>query len=340
MPQNIFGPGHHVTTNPIAVRPTHGGTALGARYWFAQCLADGTGGTNIDALWLNTLLAEFRKCIDSTGVTESETAEDLLAEAMGRYASGAVFGVDTGVANAYVVNTSLNFVMPKALFLGQRILFKPANGNTGAATLNAWGLGVKALRNYNDTALTNGLIVAGRQIEAYYDPSANSGAGAWLIAPWCFPPDTTQVTLARATIDLAAIGSLSFSTFATHNLSYNAGLSFNLAPTMGANSFTLPTGVYVFAVAGATYQNNVNNTTQTAHQLRITKNGVEVAKTFETTHLLAGQNVNVKHNLTAVLDTLNTDVWALQSQVGTTFAGDFNAANAEAGQLRILRVAY
>jgi len=341
MPQNIFGPGHHPATNPVNARPSHAATALGARYWFAQCAADGSGGTNIDALWLNTLLAEFRKVIDSAGVAESETLEDLLAEGAGRIASGAQFGVDSGAANAYVVTTSLNFVLPKAYFLGQRVTFEPGASNNSASTLNVNGVGVKALRAYNDTALTGSEIVAGRPIECFYDPAANAAAGAWLLCPWSVPPDVTEITLARATIDLASVGSMSYATFTTHGLANNAPLSFNLTPTIvGGNSFTLPTGNYLFHAWNTTTQSAVNATTQSAHQMRLAKNGVEASRVFETSHLLTGQNMTVYNHLVAIVDALNTDVWTLQSYVATTFAGDYNAATGNAGQLRILRVGY
>lgn len=59
-------------------------------------------------------------------------------------------GVDTGIANAYI----LNFASPFSSYQnGEVIFFIPANSNTGASTINVNGLGVVSIINQNGTAL-------------------------------------------------------------------------------------------------------------------------------------------------------------------------------------------
>jgi hypothetical protein len=81
-------------------------------------------------------------------------------------------GVDTGSANAYVLNFTANF---SAYQNGIVIYFIAANSNTGASTLNVNGLGVAAIVNANGQALNAGQIVGG-QVAAvmYYN-------GNWLL---------------------------------------------------------------------------------------------------------------------------------------------------------------
>ncbi len=184
MPTNILGPGHYPNTNETATRPTPVATLKNFLAWFAQCDANGAGGTNIDEQWLNALMASLRSPILNSGAQQDELSDDMIAEAMARYASGGVFCTDGGVANAYVLSTPLSFIMPKSYFLGQRLLWYPANANTGASTVNAFGNGAKAIRRPDDTALAGGELVAGRAVDMVYDPAANSGAGAFRLVPW------------------------------------------------------------------------------------------------------------------------------------------------------------
>ena len=180
---NIFGPGHHPNTNETAIRPTPVATNHETDRWFAQCNEnDPNSGTNIDALFLNALIAELRQAVRTAGAQESELSEVMLAEAMARYASGAIYCVDTGVADAYILSGTGNFVMPKSLFTGMRLLWRPATTNTGPATVNFNGLGVKALLNV-DGALAKGDVRAGALVETVYDAAANNGAGAHILLP-------------------------------------------------------------------------------------------------------------------------------------------------------------
>ncbi len=75
------------------------------------------------------------------------------------------YGVDSGIINAYVVSTPDPYL---AMATGQKYSFTPLTANTGSATININGFGVKAIFNKN-APLTGGEILAGQVIELQYD---------------------------------------------------------------------------------------------------------------------------------------------------------------------------
>lgn len=117
-------------------------------------------------------------------VAGPDTSLYMLAEAMARYASGGVIGTDGGAANTYVVTAPGAFRVPTALFKPMIVMWYASATNTGASTLNAWGLGTKALLDHTGAALVGGEIVAGRLAAAVYDPALASGVGAYKLMPW------------------------------------------------------------------------------------------------------------------------------------------------------------
>jgi len=68
-----------------------------------------------------------------------------------------VHAVDTGVANAYVININ---PVPTGYIDGQLFTFRAANTNTGASTINISGLGVIAIAANGGIPLTGGEILA------------------------------------------------------------------------------------------------------------------------------------------------------------------------------------
>lgn len=74
-----------------------------------------------------------------------------------------VFGVDTGVANAYIVT----LVPAPTIVTGSLAVFKAANANTGASTLEVNGT-VYSLTKAG-SALAAGAIVAGQMVRAIFD---------------------------------------------------------------------------------------------------------------------------------------------------------------------------
>lgn len=140
---------------------------------------------------------EIEKVVTSTGIAltayptdpnaTSDTDETMLAQSISRLASLGTAAAGSGVANAFVLSALGAVVAPKALFDSMTVVTIPSATNTGASTANVFGLGVKAIRSYSDTALTGGEIVSGRPTAWRYSTAANSGAGAWLILPWAIP---------------------------------------------------------------------------------------------------------------------------------------------------------
>jgi hypothetical protein len=182
---NIFGPGHYGTTGETATRPTPIATSKPFDAWFAQCNPDGSGGTAIDEMWLNGLIAALRQLVRTASAAEAELDEKMLAEAAARIASGGVFGVESSSgANAYNLVASDNFQPPKAYFKGMRILWYAVAGTTSNSTVNAFGIGVKKLLRPDASQTVQGSVQAGLLTEAIYDPALDSGAGAFKIAPW------------------------------------------------------------------------------------------------------------------------------------------------------------
>lgn len=143
----------------------------------------------LPAAQFNSLTSELDNLLVSASITGDpavgpDSDLNMISQAVARYASGGVFAQDTGSTNALVLNLLSPFVAPKALFKGLRIMAYPAGGNNAAATVNAFGLGIKPLYDHTGTALVGGETVANRLIEILYDPAANGGSGAWKLAPW------------------------------------------------------------------------------------------------------------------------------------------------------------
>src|SRR3954471_4231439 len=81
-------------------------------------------------------------------------------------------GVDTGVANAYVLNFTANFT---AYTDGIVIYWIPANSNTSVSTLNVNGLGPLSILNANLTGLSAG------QLQANQPAAVMLKGGAWIL---------------------------------------------------------------------------------------------------------------------------------------------------------------
>jgi len=114
-------------------------------------------------------------------------ANDIGAKAVSSGTDTVTLTTETGLT-AYADGTLLSFI---------------AGGtNTGAATLNVDGVGAKAIRKGGDVALAAGDITAGMLCVVAYDASANSAAGAWLLA-------ATNAAFQPLDSDLTTIGGLS-----------------------------------------------------------------------------------------------------------------------------------
>lgn len=96
---------------------------------------------------------------DGTAFDEGATVGQVVGSTLS-------YSADTGSPNAYVVTLD---VAPTAYANGVRVLFRAANTNTGASTINVNGLGIKTLSTYSGAALLASDILAGALVEAIYD---------------------------------------------------------------------------------------------------------------------------------------------------------------------------
>lgn len=81
------------------------------------------------------------------------------------------YGTDSGAADAYVVTLPYT---PTALTDGMRVLFKAANTNTGASTINVSGKGAKSLTRNSGDALSPGDVLAGKLTECVYNATTDT----------------------------------------------------------------------------------------------------------------------------------------------------------------------
>lgn len=78
-------------------------------------------------------------------------------------------GVDTGVANAYIIAFGAGQPIPIAYVAGMEVVFKALTSNTAASTINVNGLGVVPIKRGNVVALAAADIVSGSIIRLTYD---------------------------------------------------------------------------------------------------------------------------------------------------------------------------
>lgn len=127
-------------------------------------LSDSITAEKLGAGEANSFLTECKTAVSSSGQTLASangTAEstDQLAKALAIYsAGGGEHHIDTGVANAYVLNPVSPLKSPVSYFNGFTVSFKPGNINTGASTVNIASLGVKNITDINGAALSAGVI--------------------------------------------------------------------------------------------------------------------------------------------------------------------------------------
>lgn len=203
---NEFGPGHYGNTGEVEARPTPIATGKGSDRWFAQCDMNGEGGTNIDEMFLNHLVATLRQSVRTAGAQQSELSEVMVAEAMARYGSGGQYYTDGGSANYKVLGGTGNFVVPKGgYFSGEAFTFIPTSSNTGATTFNANSRGVKKILNWDGTALEANALRSGRPASGIYSATADAGAGAMLLFPWS-PTQRPHFEIAESAVQTLAAG--------------------------------------------------------------------------------------------------------------------------------------
>jgi len=132
-------------------------------------------GTYIDELWANDQDALIQSLLISNETVlngnpdeggNSQSYKALIEQAQGR---ASYFVESAGsAADAYVVEETPNNQPPVSLFDGMYIKGILGFDNTGASTINAFGFGIVAVRNFDDSLLSEGQIKSGELFEAVF----------------------------------------------------------------------------------------------------------------------------------------------------------------------------
>lgn len=104
-----------------------------------------TGGTLTAAEW-NEVPSEIQNVIEGLGITLSSGNLNQLGEAIAGYVANGTFYIDSGVANAYVLTQIGSKQALTSYTDGATFEFEASNPNTGAATVNVAGLGIKNIK--------------------------------------------------------------------------------------------------------------------------------------------------------------------------------------------------
>lgn len=144
----------------------------------------------LDAAEFNSSQTELENAVTSSpgGLTLDpalgpDSSTNMLAQSIQRHAAGgAIWCTASGTAGAHTVSIAdSNVVDPTQLFDGLTCRYDPPANNTGAVTVNAFGLGAKPLVNHVSGTLNSGAI-DGRVIDIIYDSSI--GSGSWVLPAW------------------------------------------------------------------------------------------------------------------------------------------------------------
>lgn len=127
-------------------------------------VADSINAERFGAGEFNSIALELENAVstsDQTLAPDDGTGEvsTQLAMAMAIYgAGGAAYHIDSGAANAYVLNPVSPKESPPDYFDGFTVSFIAGNANTGASTVNVNSMGAKSITQPDGSALTGGEI--------------------------------------------------------------------------------------------------------------------------------------------------------------------------------------
>ncbi|RLB62694.1 MAG: hypothetical protein DRH08_12090 [Deltaproteobacteria bacterium] len=136
-----------------------------------------TRNTLLATEW-NQVPSELQNLIVDSGQALTNADLDQLGKALAQFYSSGSFWLDTGAADAYVVNPAGNQQLPPSLDDGLRVTFRPGNDNTGVSTLNLATLGVKSIVREDLAALVAGDLSTTADVTVRWD---NAG-DRWLLA--------------------------------------------------------------------------------------------------------------------------------------------------------------
>lgn len=144
----------------------------------------GTPFTLDSAEW-NDAKDNLNRMISSVGLSFITNDANQLSEAIRYYGSGlATFYTVSGSSNAYVLTHVSGTVPATSYRNGMTITFQPNHLNTGAATVNVSGLGVKALRDPHGLALSAGALSTNELYTAIYNSTTGNFRIAWSATPF------------------------------------------------------------------------------------------------------------------------------------------------------------
>lgn len=135
--------------------------------------SDGTG-TPWEKAIVNDHIGAQQALLKSSGIVPSGAADKVGAsqylQSIVEIAGGrAMAGTVGGTGNAITITVATNQEPPKSYFVGMRLVFKPIATNSGATTIDLFGLGPKAITLRNGVAFQGRELLNGRAIEIYYD---------------------------------------------------------------------------------------------------------------------------------------------------------------------------
>lgn len=130
-------------------------------------------GTPFEKGWADDLNAFMQGLIKAAGITVSGSTDTVLAsqilQGLLHQVAAATYFVDTGAADAYVVDALTDHYDFDAHVDGQQIRFIPDNVNTGASTVDVSGLAQKDIKTPAGSNPLAGDIPAGVQAVLQYD---------------------------------------------------------------------------------------------------------------------------------------------------------------------------
>lgn len=142
-----------------------------------QNKTDGTGDI-LSALAFNTnFITELQGLVESADfILDIEAGPDtdtaMLRKAITHYATAAIYFSDGGISNAYSLSRVGNIQPLSSYKDGTTVLFKAANTNSGASTINVDSIGIVDLVADDGSALIGGEIVSGKYILCRYNDSS------------------------------------------------------------------------------------------------------------------------------------------------------------------------
>jgi len=126
-------------------------------------------GNTVSADEYNNIVGASKNLIENSGQT-IDSSNTQLSKAVANYVASGSFYTDSGIANAYVLNTTGSFQAPTELVKGLEIRFRTANPNSGASTVNVAGLGAVNIKLGDGTSdIPSGFITSGSDVKLRYD---------------------------------------------------------------------------------------------------------------------------------------------------------------------------